>query len=348
MSAVDQHQDMSTNRLSIFCLHRSSSGEISQDFPPSRIAEALQDPDATLWLDIHDPDGRNSSEVEQMFREVFQFHPLSIEDALQETNHPKLDDWERYLYLVFHAIDFDPESDEVRMHELDAFLGRNYLVTYHTEPLSLVEKVHQLVLRDAENRLKRRPDHILYMLMDRGVDEHLSAIEHLDDAIEDLMDLILEQPKFELMGRIYQIKRSVAKVYRIIVPQREVANRLARDQYTQIGSRDRIYFRDVYDGLVRLHGLVEGNRDLVSGAIETYLSISANRTNDVMKTLTIVTVLFLPLNFLAGFFGMNFFADNIALDDWNPLKIVLFLLTCGSMLASAQAFWWWGRKRGWY
>ena len=330
------------------CACRLSNGEIFLDFPISEISGVLDDPESTLWLDIYDADGQNTPTVEDLFRHVFDFHPLSIEDALQESNHPKLDDWDRYLYTVFHAIDFDPETDEVCLHELDAFLGRNFLVTYRTEPLTVVDKVRQLIVRDSENRLKRRPDHILYLLIDRGVDEHLAAIEHLDDAIETLMDQILSQPRFELMSRIYQIKRAVAKVYRILVPQREVVNRLARDQYSQIGARDRLYFRDSYDGLVRLHGLVEGVRDLVSGAIETYLSMNSNRTNDVMKTLTIVTVLFLPLNFLAGFFGMNFFADNIALDDWNPWKLALFAVTCLAMFGSAIAIWWWGRRRGWY
>jgi magnesium transporter len=348
MAAVGEQPPETNVGPVYFCCHRSGAGEIDPSFPLERIPEALEDPGSTLWLDILDEGGQNTALIETLFRDVFQFHPLSIEDALQDTNHPKLDDWERYLYTVFHAIDFDPESDEVRLRELDAFLGRCFLVTYHTEPLAIIDKVRQLVLRDSENRLRRRPDHLLYLLIDRGVDEHLAAVEHLDEAIDDLMDEILEKPRFDLMSRIYQIKRSVARVYRIIVPQREVANRLARDPYPQIGDHDRLYFRDVYDGLVRLHNLVEGVRDLVSGAIDTYLSTSANRTNEIMKTLTIVTVLFLPLNFLAGFFGMNFFSDNIALDGSNSGHMVLFLVSCALMLGSVIAFWWWGHKRGWY
>src|SRR5205823_144576 len=109
------------------------------------------------------------------------------------------------------------------------------------------------------------------------------------------------------------IKRSAMRLHRIIAPQREAFNRLARDLYSQIDAKDRVYFRDVYDHLVRLHDITEGLRDLIAGALDTYLSSTANRTNDVMKTLTIVSVLFLPLNYLVGFFGMNFFGDNIAL-----------------------------------
>ena len=350
MSAVQESTTRSNAAAGpvYFCCFRSGAGEIHLDFPLERIPEALDDAAGSLWLDILDPGGQHIASIETLFRDVFQFHPLAIEDALQQSNQPKLDDWDRYLYTVFHAIDFDPESDEVCLRELDAFLGRNFLVTYHAQPLTVVEKVRQLVLRDSENRLKRRPDHLLYLLLDRGVDEHLAAIEHLDEAIDELMDEILEKPRFDLMSRIYQIKRSVARVYRIIVPQREVANRLARDPYPQIGDRDRLYFRDAYDGLVRLHNLVEGVRDLVSGAIDTYLSTSANRTNEIMKTLTIVTVLFLPLNFLVGFFGMNFFADNIAVNPGQPGHLALFIISCVIMLASVGAFWWWGHKRGWY
>jgi magnesium transporter len=134
----------------------------------------------------------------------------------------------------------------------------------------------------------------------------------------------------------------------VIVPQREVLNRLARDPYPQVGDRDRVYFRDVYDGLVRLHDLTEGVRDLVSTAIDTYLSVSSNRINEVMKTLTIVTVLFLPLNFVVGFFGMNFFGDNIALTSFFSSHTYLFLFGCLFMLAAAVGMWLWGRHRRWF
>ncbi len=296
------------------CMYRSGRGNCVLDWPKDRLAEALADPDGTLWVDIEDPDGACVAEIESLFKDTFGFHPLAIEDALRESNVPKIDDWDRYLYLVFHAIEFDPATDDLTLHELDAFLARNYLVTYRTRPMPLVERVRKTISHDAENRMRRRPDHILYLLLDQGVADHLSAIEHLDEAVDSIMDVVLEKPIPETLQRIFQIKRSTAKLYRVIVPQREVVNRLTRDPYSQIGDRDRVYFRDVYDGLVRLHDLTEAIRDLVSGAIDTYLSVSANRTNSVMKTLTIVTVLFLPLNFVVGFFGMNFFGANIELD----------------------------------
>jgi magnesium transporter len=330
------------------CIYRSGAGSCHLDWPMERLAEALADGDGTLWVDIEDPDGTCTAEIETLFRDTFGFHPLAIEDALREANIPKLDDWDRYLYLVFHAIDFAPETDELTLHELDVFLARNYLVSYHTRPMSLIDRVRKVINTDKENRLRRRPDHILYLLLDQGVSDHIIAIEHLDEAIEGVMDVVLEQAVPQTLQRIFQIKRSVARLYRVIVPQREVANRLTRDPYPQIGDRDRVYFRDVYDGLVRLHDLTEGIRDLVGSAIDTYLSVSANRTNDIMKTLTIVTVLFLPLNFVVGFFGMNFFGANIELDRFWSVHTAVFALGTLSMVGAAVGIWLWGRHRGWY
>lgn len=327
---------------------RTGHGECHLDWPRERIAEATQDPEGTLWVDIEDPDGACVAEIEALFKDVFGFHPLAIEDALRESNVPKIDDWDRYLYVVFHAIDFDPKTDEITLHELDCFLARNYLVTYRTRAMPLVERVRKTVANDSQNRMRRRADHILYLLLDQGVADHLTAIEHLDESVDEIMDIVLEKPIPATLQRIFQIKRSTARLYRVIVPQREVANRLTRDPYAQIGDRDRVYFRDVYDGLVRLHDLTEGIRDLVSGAIDTYLSVSANRTNEIMKTLTIVTVLFLPLNFVVGFFGMNFFGGNIELDRLWSWHTAWFALGCCVMLGAAIGIWMWGRHRGWY
>jgi magnesium transporter len=334
--------------LRIRLVFRAGDGTIDLHYPLDRIAHALADPDGTLWVDIEDPQGRDLATVEALFRDTFQFHPLAIEDALRECNVPKVDDWDRYLYVVFHAIDFDPDTDDLRLHELDAFLARNFLVTYRTGPMPIVDRVWGLCERDSENRLKRRPDHLLYHLLDLGVAEHLAAIEHLDTAIDDAQDEIFARPTPRTLQAILRIKRTVSRMHRVIAPQREVANRLARDMYPQIGERDRVYYRDVYDGLVRLHDLTESVRDLVSGALDTYLSVTSNRTNDIMKTLTIVTVLFLPLNFLVGFFGMNFFGENIHVDSWTSPHALWFYLGCAAMAGSVIGIWLWGHKRGWY
>ena len=138
----------------------------------------------------------------------------------------------------------------------------------------------------------------------------MPALEHLDDAIDAAQDEVFERPTTQTIQTIFQIKRSTIRLHRILGPQREVLNRLARDEYAQIAAEHRVYFRDVYDHLVRIHDITESLRDLISGALDTYLSAISNRTNEIMKTLTLVTVMFMPMSFLVGFFGMNFFGDD--------------------------------------
>jgi magnesium transporter len=328
-------------------LYRDASGTAHLDWPAGKLAEALADPGATVWVDVYDKES-GLGEVESLFRDVFRFHPLAVEDALTESNSPKLDDWGEYLYGVFHTIDFDPDTDRVVTAELDFFLGRNYLVTYHAEPMEIVDGLRTLAERDGGQRLEMGADHLLYVLLDTGVAAYLPAFEHLDETIDAAQDEVFARATPRTLQKIMGVKQSALRLHRILIPQREVLNRLARDEYPQIDRKDRVYFRDVYDHLVRLHDISETLRDLITGALDTYLSATSNRTNEVMKTLTIVTVLFLPLNFVVGFFGMNFFGDNIHLDELRFPHVQIFLGVCLSMLAAPLALWIWARRRGWF
>ncbi|MEO6808021.1 MAG: magnesium/cobalt transporter CorA [Isosphaeraceae bacterium] len=328
-------------------IYRSGPGLVDLECSPDRLAEVLADPKGAVWVDIEDPDSQ-TAEIEAMFRDVFHFHPLAIEDALQDSNVPKVDDWSDYLYLAFHSIDFDPETDHLRLHELDLFLGANYLVSYHNEPIAVLEELRRNLHRDNGDRIKHGADHLLYQILDLGVDEFLTAIEHLDEAIDEAQDEVFRDSTPATLQKIFQVKRAALQIHRIISPQREVLNRLARDEYPQIGPRDRVYFRDVYDHLVRLHDISETLRDLISGALDTYLSAISNRTNDVMKTLTIVTVMALPLNLLVGFFGMNFFADTLAFTRPPLPNALLFAATCLTMVTAPILIWIWAKRRNWF
>ena len=269
-------------------------------------------PRGTLWVDIENPDGNSTEQVEALLRNVFGFHPLAIEDALQESHIPKVDDWGDYLYLVFHGTSIDPQTDELRLHELDIFLGPNYLVTYHTEPLSFLDQDRKAIERDPRDRLQHGCDHLLFRFLERAVDQSLEAIEHLDDRVDEIQNQVIENPRAETLQTIFRIKRSAIRLHKIFGPQREVLNRLARDPYKPIQPEHRVYFRDVYDHVVRIHDISESLRDLIAGTLETYLSVMSNRTNDIMKTLTMVTVMFMPMSFIIGFFGMNFFGETLA------------------------------------
>ena len=332
---------------SLRVVYRKSSGEIELNWPVDQIAEALADPHGTLWVDIEDLESNHQS-VEYLMLNLFHFHPLAIDDALVECHVPKLDDWGRYLYLVFHTLDFDPASDDLRLHELDIFLGPNYLVTYHTEALRVLDQHRNAIERDPENRLKHGADHLLYHLIDRGVAEYLPAIEHLDEAIDTAQDEVFDFPTRQTLQNIFRVKRSALRLNRILAPQRELLNKLARDPFDQVNAGNRIYFRDVYDHMVRVHDITESLRDLITSALDTYLSAISNRTNDIMKTLTLVTVMFLPMSFLAGFFGMNFFGDTLMFTSPQLPKSIIFAIACAIMFATPAVMYFWARRRGWF
>lgn len=338
----------SAPKIRMRVIYRDASGAIHFDWPIQRVNEALADREGNVWVDVFDPEGKGDGEIETLFRDTFHFHVLSIEDALQETHVPRIDDWGDYLYIVFHSIDFDAQSEHLRLHEIDIFLGVNYLVTYHIEELDFLEQDRRNIERDPTNRMRHGADHLLYHLLDAAVAEYLPAIEHLDEAIDDAQEQVFSRPTPDTLRSIFRIKRTALRIHRVIGPEREVLNRLARDSYEPIADEHRIYFRDVYDHLVRIHDLTESLRDLITGALDTYLSAISNRTNDIMKVLTIINVMFLPMSFVAGFFGMNFFASSLDLETAHWAKWLLFVGTCVFMAGSAGIQWYWARKSGWF
>ena len=314
--------------------------------PSNGCAEAVEDKGGIVWVDIDDRGASASATAEALLRDVFGFHPLAIEDALKQSHVPRVDDWDDHLYIVFHSIDFDLETDELCLHELDIFLGANYLVTYHTERLDFLDQDRRNIERDPNNRLRHGPDHLLYHFLDLAVAKFLPAIEHLDLVIDAAQEEVFSRPTPQTLKAIFGVKQSALRLHRILSPEREVMNRLARDSYQPIAEEHRVYFRDVYDHIVRIHDLTESLRDLISGALDTYLSAISNRTNDIMKTLTTVTVMFLPMGFLTGFFGMNYFGETLAFQTPLP-RALMFLLTCMVMTGGFIGIGFWARRRGW-
>jgi magnesium transporter len=195
---------------------------------------------------------------------------------------------------------------------MDAFVGKKYLVTHHSEPISALDGIWTSVGREPR-RLDRGGDFLLYQIIDSVVADYMPLVDQLDEWIDDIESEILKKPTPYTLTRIMRQKRRLVALRRSLSMLREVLNRLARDEYEVIDAKDRIYFRDVYDHVVRLYEIVESMRDLVGGSLDTYMSVTSNRINEIMKTLTIVNVIFLPLAFLASFFGMNFFGEEFAL-----------------------------------
>jgi magnesium transporter len=324
-------------------LYYQDSGELHTQLAIEDFKPALENSTGLLWVDF---EATNPQDDEPIMRDVFGFHPLAIDDALQESHVPKLDDWGDYVYIVLHAVVFDSNADDqLDTLELDIFLGKNYMVTHHDRPITAIDRVWDFVHRDFRH-LKNGADHLLYRLTDEVVASYMPAVEAIDDEIDHVEDQVFDQPASQTLEKIFSLKRATLHLWRIVGPQREVLNKLARDDYAVIDARARVYFRDVYDHLVRLHDITESLRDLVSGSLDTYLSVVNNRMNDIMKTLTIITTLFMPISFVASFFGMNFFTPTTPLEIWTGLPA--FIFTIGLIVITPVAMFTWIRRRGWW
>ncbi|MDI6694397.1 MAG: magnesium/cobalt transporter CorA [Anaerolineales bacterium] len=321
-------------------MYLPAQGALRTGLEPIDIAFALQDPYGLFWVDF---EGMAPEECQPMLLNTFGFHPLAVDDALEESHFPKLDDWGKYLYIVLHTPRSTPEN-RLETLELDIFLGDNFIVTHHDAPIEAVQKVWSSIERDPRY-LRGGPDHVLYRLADETASATMLAVELLDDETDAIEAEVFERPKPILVERIFAIKRSMLHLRRIIAPQREVLNKLARDEFQMIDEKDRIYFRDVYDHYVRLYEIIESVRDLVSGTLDTYLSVTNNRMNDIMKTLTLITTFFMPISFVAGFFGMNFFATPDPLTEW--MTRPMFVLAGVLMVAMPAAMYIWMRRMGW-
>jgi magnesium transporter len=224
------------------------------------------------------------------------------------------------------------------MDELDIFLGYNYIVTHHDHPVPAIDETWEACDRDPRN-IQDGADHLLYKITDNLVADYMPAVEKIDAAIDQIEDQIFDRPSPRTLERLFALKRVLLAMRRILLPQREVLNKLARDDYRVIDPKDRIFFRDIYDHLVRLHDLNESLRDLVSGALDTYLSVVNNRMNEVMKTLTIITTLFMPLAFVTGFFGMNFFEPLGLMRGWTTSPVFYIMLAVTVLLPFSMFMW---------
>jgi len=323
-------------------LHRTADGQLRTDLTRDELPAAFADTKGLLWVDF---EAEPPEVCQPILTETLGFHPLAVDDALVETHVPKVDDWGSYLYIALHAVRVDLSGgNPLDTDELDFFLGEHYLVSHHDHPVSAVSRVWDRCQRD-HRHMESDADHVTYLIADELAAGYMQVFEDMDDALDTLEDEIFEGAGKRTLERIFVLKRAILNLRRVLAPQREVLNRLARDDYAVIDPRDRVYFRDVYDHLVRLYDINESMRDQVGGAVDTYLSVINNRMNDIMKTLTIITALFAPITFVTGFYGMNFFGPVLPIEAWTswlPFGIVL-----GVVGFLPLAMWLWIRRKGW-
>jgi len=277
-------------------------GKLLDQLGTEQIKTFLATGEGLLWVDMEDV----TNEDAELLSDVFGFHPLAVEDCTSKNIHPpKIDDFEGYLFIIVHGINYHIESDVVETTELALFLGKNYVVTSHDVPMRSVSSMLDQIRKDG--RLMRRgADFLAHDIIDALVDNIMPTIEEMDEKNGQLEAEALHEPKRETLMSIMQLKRSILALTRVILPQREIVNRLSRGEYALISERAQIYYRNIYDHLVRIEMLNLGLRDMTESVLSTYLSSVSNRMNEVMKVLTLIATIFIPLTFIAGIYGMNF------------------------------------------
>ena len=254
---------------------------------------------ATLWVDLKAP----GDPERRLLSEVFGFHPLSVEDAVSALQFPKIEAYPGYLYVVLHGIDAEPKQTQFATRDVDFFLGRNYLVTVHDGDSLSINSIHDVCTRH-EYILKEGPVALMHRIVDQMVDNYRPVFEEIEARVGHLEEEAFAGHE-RLSRRVMKLKRDVSSMRRVLVPQRDAIGRLARREFPAISDEMTYRFRDVYDHVVRLTEEVVLFQDRITGIFEVNLSSVSNRLNQVMKLLTVMSTIFLPLTVLTGMWGMN-------------------------------------------
>ena len=293
--------------------------------------------DDKLWVDLQEP---VNEIIEPLLEGRFGFHELAAEDTLSATTLPKYDAFPTYDFFIFRTVDVRVSEHASETFKIAAFLGRNFLVTAHRRQLITIDNICNRLPGD-KRLLDRGPDFLLYSIVDSMVDAHFPLLEQIEEAVDDLQDRIFEAADESHLDELLHLKRDVNVLRRHSLPQRELLNQISRGDAQFIQKQHLIYFRDVYDHMFRISETIDVDRDQMTGTMDAYLSVVANRTNEIMKVLTIFSALMLPLTLIAGIYGMNF--DHMPELHW--LHGYEFALSLMGIVAALMIglFWW----RGW-
>jgi magnesium transporter len=258
------------------------------------------DSGAVVWADIREP----SADDALVLKNVFGFHPLSVEDAMESAHHPKIEAYGPYLYVVLHGIDFRQAEHEFETLDVDFFLGRNYLVTVHDGRRRSIAEVSTLCSRN-DLIMAEGPVSVMHRIVDRMIDHYQPEVEELESWLDDIETQVVSENKPELTAEILAVKRDIAALRRVVIPQRDIVGRLARREFDLIGQEHAYRFRDVYDQIVRLADEAMIFQDRVTGILDAHLASVSNQLAFISKALTGIAVILGPLTVITGLFGMN-------------------------------------------
>lgn len=261
------------------------------------VERLFQSGEGTIWIDLE-----ASSDVErQILVSLCGFHRMAVDQCVSATNHPRLTDYGEYVYLVFHGV---KSTLPIKTEEIDVFLGGRFVVTYRSGPVKAIEEAWKRCL-EVSTLMERGADRVLAEILDDIADDYLAIMEAFDQGIDDIEDRLFKHASRPALREIFAMKKDILHLRRVVSPQREVLNRLARGEFKVVSKGEAILFRDVFDRVYRVSEMLESFRDVLSGAMEVYLTVVSNRTNEIMKVLTIFSIILMSTSLVAGIYGMN-------------------------------------------
>lgn len=324
-------------------VYRKGAAAVEEGFSRDDLPALLKDETNVVWVDLQGETPEHLEKAKDVLLNVFGFHYLTVEDCVETRNQPKVEAFEKYLYFIVHGVkpgETNPANFVTK--ELDGYLGSNFVVTFHVERFRSIKTAKQHI-RASTFHCQRGAAYLLHHILDELVDLYMPIVDEYDQAISNLEDRVLDAKRGNnaMLGEIMDLRRSVARLRRISSRQLEALYRMSHGEFPQIPENVLPFFRDVHDHLQRISDLAESYRELVAGLFDIHFAVVGNRTNDVMKTLAVLSAIILPLSLIAGIYGMNF-------ENMPELKTELgYYMTLGLMVVITLVllvyFW----RRGW-
>jgi magnesium transporter len=314
-------------------LEEKEIGNIEEGFP-------YREKEGVTWINI---DGVHKVDIIEKIGKQFNLHPLLLEDIAIGGQRPKIDDYEDHLFIVVKMLEYDDEKKEIKSEQVSFVFGENYVLSFQEEGLEGdVFNPNRERLRTNKGKIRKSgPDYLIYSLIDTIVDNYFIILEKISERLEEMELKLISEPSPTLLQSIYKLKREIIYLRKSVWPLREVISRLERDDSPLIKDNTRIYIRDVYDHTIQVIDNMESYRDIISGMIDIYLSSISNKMNSIIKVLTMISTIFIPLTFIVGVYGMNFrFFPEL---EWKYSYFVVW----GVMISIAVAMLFYFRKRKW-
>jgi len=277
-----------------------------------------KDKPTITWINV---DGIENTEILKDLGECFNIHSLTLEDILNTDHRPKLEDYENYIYIVLKMLSYDEKEEVISSEQVSLILGKNYVISFQESEGDIFDPIRERIKNGKGRVRKAGSDYLYYLLLDAIVDNYFIILEKVSEKIEGLEDEVIKNPTQKTLNNIHNLKTEMLYLKKSVWPLREVVNKLERGELTLIKKSTSIYLRDIYDHTIQVIDTTETLRDMLSGILDIYLSSVSNRMNEVMKVLTIIATIFIPITFIAGIYGMNF--SNMPEIGW-PWSYLVF------------------------